>query len=81
MRDQKEIAARTLADVVGLVAIAELNGFVDTSGRARWDRCAEAACGWVSVAANTQDRGGVRVPLEVQRSTSTVGLPRESKIW
>ena len=43
MRDQKEIAARTLADVVGLVVVAKLDGLVDTSGCARGDRGAEAA--------------------------------------
>ena len=37
------IAARTLADVVGLVAVTELNSLVHTGRRARGDRSAEAA--------------------------------------
>ena len=36
------IAARTLADVVGLVAVTKLNGLVNTSGRAGWDGSTEA---------------------------------------
>ena len=38
----KEIAARTLADVVGLVAITELDSFVNTSGSTRGDSSTEA---------------------------------------
>ena len=34
---------RTLADVVGLVAVAQLDGFVDTGGRARRHRGTEEA--------------------------------------
>jgi len=71
--------ARTLSDIGTLVTITEFDRFMYTGGRARGYSSPEATymrC--YMPGSQVDDR---YMPLAVCRSTSTVGLPRESKIY
>jgi hypothetical protein len=72
---------RTLSDISSLVTIAELDRFVYTGGRAGGYGSPVATYMRSYMHRYRYPVGDRDVPLAVYRSTSTVGLPRESKIY
>lgn len=71
------------ADVVSLVTVTQLDGLVDTSGSTRGHGRTEAACERTRqlMFCHLNNTTKKHTPFSVKRSTSTVGLPRESKIY
>lgn len=71
----------TFAYVVVLVAITEFDGLVNSGRRTRGHRCAEATLNTIDINDVYTTNACFRSPFAVWTSTSTVGLPRESKIY